>query len=159
MASNIEDDIPNPQHARETLAALGRDRGRLADRLSAPSWFQPTVAILTAVAAIAPALPYPWALIVPAVFVVLIGALPIFTRRNGVAMSVRPTGRATRVLLSLQVGALAVFMVVSAAIRVFELQWWWIAPVAASVFILILVLGRRYDRAQHDEMSSQERSQ
>lgn len=144
---------PSPEDARDALNALGDDRTRFADRITIPGWYHPTVAALTAAAAIAPALPEPWALAVPAVFVILIGALPVFTRRGGIAMSVRPTGRATRLILSLQVGTLLVFMVASAAVRVFDLGWWWIAPIAIIVFVVMLLLGRRYDRAQHTELS------
>lgn len=147
----------NPEHARDSLNALDRDRGRLADRITTPGWYHPTVAGLTAAAAIAPAFPEPWALAVPAVFVILIGALPAFTRRNGIAMSVRPTGRVTRLLLGLQIGTLLVFMVVSAAVRLLGLGWWWIAPIAFVVFTIILLLGVRYDRAQHAELSARER--
>lgn len=156
MASESSSAKPTPEHARDALDALGRDRSRLAKRISPPRWYHPTVAALTAAAAIAPALPEPWALSVPAVFVILIGALPVFTRRSGIAMSVRPTGRTTRLILGLQVGTLLVFMVVSAAVRVLDLGWWWIAPIATIVFVLILLLGNRYDRAQHAELSTQD---
>lgn len=147
---------PSSKHARDALNALDDDRARFAGRITTPGWYHPTVAGLTAAAAIAPALPEPWALAVPAVFVIFIGVLPVFTRRGGIAMSVRPTGRATRVLLSLQVGTLLVFMVASAAVRVLDLGWWWIAPIAIIVFALVLLFGRRYDRAQHTELLARE---
>lgn len=158
MASESSSVNPSSEHAREALNALDSDRARLADRIAVPGWYHPTVAVLTAAAAIAPALPEPWALVIPAVFVILISALSVFTRRGGIAMSVRPTGRATRLVLSLQVGTLLVFMVASATVRVLNLGWWWIAPIAIIVFALILFLGKRYDRAQHAELSAQEQS-
>lgn len=68
-------------------------------------------------------------------------------------MSPRPTGRSTRLILSVQVGILLVFMIASAAVRVFDLGWWWIAPIAIVAFTLTLLLGRSYDRAQHAELS------
>lgn len=124
--------------------------------MTTPTWYHPTVAALTAAAAIAPALPEPWALVVPAVFVILIAALPVFTRQSGIAMSVHPTGRATGVLLGLQVGAFVALMVSSAAVRVFDLWWWLLVPIAVLAFTLILFLGKRYDRAQHAELSARE---
>lgn len=156
MASEHRSANPSRESARDALRSIGRDRGRLADRITTPRWYHPTVAALTTAAGIAPALPEPWALTVPAVFVILIGTLPALTRRSGIAMSVRPTGRATRILLALQVATLMVFMVASAAVRLFDLGWWWIAPIALLVFTLILFLGRRYDHAQHAELSAHE---
>lgn len=157
MASESSSVNPNPEHARDALDALDRDRGRLADRITTPGWYHPTVAALTTAAAIAPALPDLWAPTVLAVFVILIGALPVLTRRSGIALSVRPTGRVTRILLGLQIGTLLVFMTLSAAVRLLDLAWWWIAPIAVVVFTSILLLGRRYDRAQHAELSARER--
>jgi hypothetical protein len=156
MATDFRSANSSPEHARDALRALGTDRGRLADGLTAPTWYHPAVSALTAAAAIAPVLPEPWALVVPAVFMILIGSLPVFIRRNGIAMSARAIGRIARVLLSLQVGTLLVLMVTSAAVRVFDLTWWLLVPIAGLAFGLILFLGRRYDRAQHTELCGQE---
>jgi hypothetical protein len=145
----------NAQNAQNALDALDVDRARLADRITTPGWYHPTVATLTATAAIAPALSEPWAFAVLALFLILIGALPVFTRRGGVATSVRPTGPATRLLLSLQVGTFLVLMVASAVVRVLDVGGWWIAPIAITAFLVVLLLGKRYDRVRHAELSAQ----
>lgn len=158
MASESSSADPSPGHAQDALDALDRDRSRLADQISTPHWYHPTLAALTAVAAIAPALPEPWSLTTIAVFVILLGAVPTLARRGGVALSARPTGRATGLILGLQVMTLIAFMATSAMVRVFELGWWPIAPIAVAVFVIALLLGRHFDRAQHAELSRREQS-
>lgn len=156
MASETSSGLnPSPEDARDALNALGSDRARLADKVTTPGWYHSIVAILTAAAAIAPVLPMPWALAVPAVFLILIAVFSVFARRNGIVMSAYPIGRATRFVLGLQVGTFMVFMVASAAVRVFDLGWGWLAPIAISVFVVILFLAKRYDRVQRVELTGQ----
>ncbi|GMA29474.1 hypothetical protein [Arenivirga flava] len=138
--------------ARETLAALGEDRRRIGERMTAETWWAaPAQGFGSALLVAAPVAGLQWAwvpFIAGAVVFTAVEAL--FRRRSGVAIG-RPAGP-LGVLLLVAIGLLHVAAVGGTVVlSVLELHGWAVALAALTGVVMALgVVG--YDRVFAQEV-------
>lgn len=145
MESN-SDPAPNPDAARDALAAIGDDRERIGRLMTAETWWAaPAQGLGTAVLVAAPAAGLFWAIMIMAASTwIFLGIERLFRKRTGLSIS-RPAGPRGLVLV-IGLGVLIVVGVgVSVALSLLGLQGW-IFAVAAVAGILTALGVAAYDR-------------
>jgi len=137
--------------ARDALAHLDDDGGRLAERMVTPWWYHPILGLFVALIVIAPALGSALSFVALALGVIgplLLGA--VYRRRYGIW----PTGSGAGIGILLLVAAILVLsMLAGAFIGYTDLPPWWAAVPAAVAFGATVLLGRRYDDALRGELA------
>lgn len=140
----------NPQSthasARDALDAIGNDRGRVGDRMSAETWWgAPAQGFAAALLVVGPAAGFQWAwLFFLASTLVSVGVEVFFRKRSGLSIS-RPAGSRGRALLIGLVFLHLVSLGASVMLAVMGLRGWIL--VAAAIAGICTALGVvAYDR-------------
>lgn len=139
MESHFEDRNGPAGSARDALDAIGADRERVGQRMTAETWWAaPTQGFGTALLVAAPAVGIPWAaLLFAASASVFICVEVLFRKRSGLSIN-RPAGPAGVALLVvlgvLLIGALGTSMVLAIA----ELHGWSLTVAAAAGVVTAL---------------------
>lgn len=152
MTSESNEQTPIPGKAHDTLNALDRDRQRLREKLTTPAWYHPLTGALVASIAAAPYFSSSWGFLFVLVIVSILASLRKLGRRRGIVVPKNPTGAKTRVIFGVQIASFFLFLVAIYLLRELEPAWWWLLILMVVAFIVTVVLGRSYDRAQQDEL-------
>jgi hypothetical protein len=132
---------PSRIQAQQALRDLDSDRATLAQRLAAPAWLYPLVALITAGFVATPAIRSDAArnAVVGILLVASIGLLLAYQRLSGVRIG--RTGISGSGLLAGLLVATLLLLSVSYGLVSLVSAWWVLAPAAAS-FVLVLAGGR-----------------
>jgi hypothetical protein len=142
---------PSGTQARQVLRGLDADRAILAERLTAPKWLYPLVALIAA-AYVATPIIQPDNLRNAGVGILLaagVGLLSAYQRLSGVRVG-RTGIRGAGLLVGLLV---AILLMLSTTYGLVSLlgAWWVLAP-AAACFVMVLVGGRWFDRLYRENL-------
>ena len=160
MESNFEGDVPtgnaknySGDQAREILADLNTDGGRLAERIVTPAWYHPVLGLIVAVLVVSQALPgaYSLLLMVPTLIALPILAIT-YNQKYGFSLT-RPTGTRSKRLLYAMITILVLALIAAALIKLNDVALWWVCIPAVVASTAVFVLGRRYDGALRKEVS------
>ncbi|PZE82166.1 hypothetical protein [Curtobacterium sp. MCBD17_032] len=139
--------------ARAALAAVDATRASVADRLVTPWWYHPTLGLLVAAYLVGYAVGDTIVrMTVLVAFFVGIGVLTtVYRRRTGVWVSGHRAGAATRWAVAMGVAAVVLVLTALGVHAATDLLWpVWVC--AAIVFVVIVVLGRRFDARLRSEL-------
>ncbi|WP_229054993.1 hypothetical protein [Aeromicrobium sp. Leaf350] len=131
----------------EALAAVAAARRSVADRLVTPWWYHPALGLLLGGFTVAVALGDWWVTLVGlVVFAAGAGALvAAYRRRTGIWLSGHEPGPANR--WSSLMGVVAGLGIAAAILLAFAgVPDVWVWVVAAAIAVVIVPIGRRYDR-------------
>lgn len=156
MANDSNERTPITGDAHDTLAALEKDGERLRGRLTTPGWYHPLVGALVAATATAPYFSSSWGFLLVIVIVSILASLRSVGRRRGIVVPKRPTGAKTRRILAVQITSFVLFLVAIFLLRELDPAWWWLLVLMIVTFIVTVVLGRSYDRAQQEELAGRQ---
>ncbi|WP_269937720.1 hypothetical protein [Arthrobacter sp. HY1533] len=151
MESHLEH-RSDPASAREALEAIGTDRGRIGERVTAETWWTaPAQGLGVALVIAAPAAGLLWAWLPFVLSIgIFVGVEVFFRKRSGLGIT-RPAGpRGLWLLVAL---FLIIFFsfVISMKLALFGLTGWVVAlAVAAGVITAVIVVA--YDRAYAAEV-------
>lgn len=145
MESELEDQR-NHTSARDALDAIGNDRGRVGDRMSAETWWAaPAQGFAAALLVAGPSAGLQWAwLLFLASMMVSVGVEVFFRKRSGLSIS-RPAGPRGRALLIGLIFLHLVSLGVSVMFAVMGLRGWiLVAAAVAGIYTALGVVA--YDR-------------
>lgn len=147
-------DPPTASQARGTLESLNADGAKLAEQVATPWWYHPILGLIVALFIMAQTLSAAASLSVIALGVVALPLLTgIYNRRFGISTS-QPAGpRSRRLLFCAVVPSVALPMLAAVAVKFTDIPAWWVLLPAALAFVLVVVLGRRYDDALRAELA------
>lgn len=137
--------------ARQALQDLASDRDALAQRLIAPRWLYPLIALVTAAYVATPAIQpgNTHSVVVgclAAAFVLLVSS---YSRLSGVRVG-RVGFQGGAILTGLVVAVLVLLS--SANGLAASLSAWWVLAPAAAAFVVVLFGGRHFDRACQENL-------
>ena len=146
---------PDAAFARAALDAVAADRGRLADRFTAETWWcapAQALAVAALIASPAAGLGFPMAVISALATIALLGITRLFQRRSGISTN-RPAGPlslAVLIVLGVCIAALVVVAIVAEFVD--ALAWAdgsrvWILVATAVGFLVALGGVVAYDHA------------
>ena len=145
MESDLEDQRDHAS-ARDVIDAIGNDRGRVGDRMSAETWWAaPAQGFAAALLVAGPSMGLQWAwLLFLASVLVSVGVEVFFRKRSGLSIS-RPAGPRGRALLIGLIFLHLVSLGVSVMLAVMGLHGWiLVAGAIAGIYTALGVVA--YDR-------------
>lgn len=142
---------PSSMQAQQILQDLESDRATLAERLAAPGWLYPLVAMIVAGYVATPAVrsSEPRNAVVGGLIVGTIVVLIAYQRLSGVRVG-RIRVRAGAVLTALLVVTLVLLSTSYGLVA--SLSAWWVLAPAAACFVVVLFGGRWFDRLYREDL-------
>jgi hypothetical protein len=142
---------PSSIQAQRLLHELESDRAALAERLAAPGWLYPLVALIVAGYVATPAVrsSEPRNAVVGGLIVGTIVVLIAYQRLSGVRVG-RIRVRAGAVLTALLVVTLVLLSTSYGLVA--SLSAWWVLAPASACFVVVLFGGRWFDRLYREDL-------
>lgn len=141
---------------RDALADVADSRSAVADRLVTPWWYHPILGGLLAVLVLVNAIELPT---VPALMIVILCAVGMgalagaYKKLTGLWVDLRNTGPRSRAWWLGYAAIVAAAVIVPLALDV-RLSAWGGLLLAAAVFVITVILGRKIDSALREEIRS-----